>query len=470
MYLRISRDKGENVDTLQNHRERLTKFCEDRGYTFTIYEEIISGQADLKDRKVINKLLDELPNYDAVIVVGTDRLSRDLEFSIHIWKRFQKADIPLITPERIYTENDFMNFAVESLMAHQEYSQIKKRMQEGKRIRASRGEYVGSRQPLGYSQKVINHRRTLVPNEDAEKVRQVFNLSINGHGAIQISEVTGIPARSIRHMLNNQQYIGTMIYNDIIVPNAFEPIVDEDTFKKAQDAMKGRFVGDREVRSRTKGTVRTILKDLVYCDDCGRKTLFQLKRREYNDKLVVKKCECGMRGAKEEVMLEEFYQQFEFVEQHFKKEWQKALDTPVEDNRQLLEGQLQELNKKAEKLNKRLRGYKEMRADGELTKVEYEEVRVETEAELTKLQESIRNLDRQLRQLDKETVIKGYWEKIQIIRDIKQTDDKTEANRLLKLIVDKIYYRRSDSKIVGTEADGSPMIDSDVIEMQVTPK
>jgi site-specific DNA recombinase len=103
VYLRISRDKGENVDTLQNHRERLERLCEERGYTYTIYEEIVSGQARMEAREALNSLLDDLEKYDAVVVTAIDRLSRDLEYSIHIFKRLEKAGIPVITPERIYT-------------------------------------------------------------------------------------------------------------------------------------------------------------------------------------------------------------------------------------------------------------------------------------------------------------------------------------------------------------------------------
>jgi DNA invertase Pin-like site-specific DNA recombinase len=96
-----------------------------------------------------------------VVVTAIDRLSRDLEFSIHIFKRLEKAGIPVITPERTYYESDFMMFGVESLMAHQEYKQIRKRMLQGKRDKAFRGEYINSQPPFGYNAKVIDRRRTL---------------------------------------------------------------------------------------------------------------------------------------------------------------------------------------------------------------------------------------------------------------------------------------------------------------------
>ncbi|MFB5762282.1 recombinase family protein [Paenibacillus medicaginis] len=58
LYLRISRAKGENEDTLQNHRELMQEFCREHGYTFEIYEEIVSGgKHQLEARPQLQKLI-----------------------------------------------------------------------------------------------------------------------------------------------------------------------------------------------------------------------------------------------------------------------------------------------------------------------------------------------------------------------------------------------------------------------------
>ncbi|MBU8732045.1 recombinase family protein [Cytobacillus oceanisediminis] len=482
MYLRISRDKGENVDTLQNHRERLVRLCEDRGYTYTIYEEIVSGQARMEAREALNSLLDELEKYDAVVVTAIDRLSRDLEYSIHIFKRLEKVGIPVITPERIYTEQDFTLYAIESTLAHGEYKQIRKRMLQGKRDKALRGEIVASRPPYGYDSVMVDKKRTFVPNKDADTVKKIFNLAINGYGGKSISDITGKPYKSVQNIIRNEAYTGTMIYKDIRVEDAFTAIVDKDTFKKANQAMKARFAGDREQRTRTKGKVRTILKDLVYCDNCDRKISFQLKRRElYEDAMVTKKCECGMPGVKEETLLAEFYAQFYWVELHFRKEWQKALETPLEDKKGIIEGRLTELTKKQEKLNRRLKNAREMRLDGELSKAEFEEIKAESEKELIALSSKIAELNEELLSLDTTKLSQGYQEKLKLIGMIKEElnlpegkgqlnytkieecTNKEEANRLLKLLIDKIYYFR------GIEANAFGE-EEEVIKLTIAPR
>jgi site-specific DNA recombinase len=481
VYLRISREKNETEDTLQNHRERLIRLCDERGYSYTIYEEIVSGQARMETREALNSLLDDLEKYDAVVVTAIDRLSRDLEYSIHIFKRLEKAGIPVITPERIYTEQDFTLYAIESTLAHGEYKQIKKRMLQGKRDKALRGEIVASRPPFGYDS-ILNKdkKRTFVPNEKAETVREIFNLAINGYGGKAISDITGKPHKSVQNIIRNEAYTGTMIYKDIRVEDAFPTIVDKETFKKANHAMTARFAGDREQRTRTKGKVRTILKDLVYCDNCGRKINFQLKGEKYGGKLVTKKCVCGMSGVKEETLLAEFYAQFYWVELHFREEWQKALDTPLEDKKGIVEGQLNELTKKQEKLNRRLKNAREMRLDGELSKAEFEEIKTESENEIIALSSKIAELQDELLTLDTAKLSQGYQEKLKLIGMIKQElnlpegkgqinytkiepcTNKEEANRLLKLLIDKIYYFR------GIEADAFG--NEEVIKLTIAPK
>ncbi|MBH0156158.1 recombinase family protein [Fictibacillus sp. 5RED26] len=459
MYLRISRDKGENIDTLQNHRERLIRVCEEKGYKYTIYEEIVSGQAELSDREALLKLLDELSLYDAVLVTGLDRLSRDLETAMHLWKRFNKAGIPVITPDRTYTDSDFMIYAMEGLVAHEEYSRITKKMRDNKRDVALQGNYVGSRHPLGFDKvKANNGRYTLKPNQDAEKVRKIFDLAINGYGAKRISEVVGIPQRSVKHMILNKAYIGTSIFKDVEVPDAFPAIVDKDTFYKANEAMKSRFAGSREQRTRTKGTVRTILKDLVYCGECGRKTLFQLKARMYNDKMVVKKCECGMRGAKEEIILEEFNRLMEdYTEELFYKI--QSNTKPKINQNDLIKEEIQKIENEIAVLNKKFQKIKEAYTEEVFTLFEFKEEKLKHEEKVKFLTASQRQLEEKLDIPTFSDTKEGIQERISNLRKL-NFDNKEDTNRILKTLIEKIYYKRVTE---GFDEDG--YFETDEIEL-----
>jgi site-specific DNA recombinase len=488
--LRISRDKGENVDTLQNHRERLIRLCEENGYTYTIYEEIVSGNAEMEDREALTNLLKDIHQYDALMVVSTDRIARRLKISAEVFEVLERLQIPIITPDRIYTDKDVMLLKIEAVLAEGEYKSISKRMRENKRDIALRGGYVGSRVPFGYEAERIDGKRTLKPNEDAEMVKKIYNLAINGYGGKVISDMTGKPYKSVQNIIKNRQYTGTMIYKDIEVPDAFTAIVDTDTFNKANEAMKGRYAGDREQRTRTKGKVRTILKDLLFCDNCGRKISFQWNY----DRLVTKKCVCGMPGVKESVLIAEFYAQFYWVEQYFRDKWKTALETPLEDNKQLFEDNLQNELKKQDKLNKRLKGYMVMKADGELTKVQYEEMKAETESELKGITAKVNELQEQINSMDTAKLSKGYAEQLKLIGVIKEqlqlpakkgeinytpiteVENKEEANRMLKLLIDKIYYFRGSythtevDQVGVNEFETYEVTEKDVVRLTIDPK
>ncbi|WP_180247488.1 recombinase family protein [Bacillus sp. AFS031507] len=492
LLLRISRDKGENQDTLQNHRERLTRLCNERGYNITAtYEEIASGQAKLESREQLNELLSELNQYDAVVIIDTSRLSRDLEFSIHLWKRFEQAGIPIITPERIYTENDFTQFAIESTLAHGEYKQIAKRMKQNKIDRLRRGEWVQGKPPIGY---VRDANKKLVINEsEAQIVRTIYNLAQEGHGLEAITKRLGYHTAkgkpftmpTIRNILKNPVYKGTIAYNvmdasktkikeTITCKNAHESIINKQQWDAVQLALQGRFTGDYETRNRNKGKVLSILHSLVYCGQCGLKLGFRTDYR-YKKNVYLRECKCRHAGCPEHRLVEQFMSEFEFLEGFYRDEWKKALETLNGVSKESLKQQIYELNKTTDKLNKRLKGYKIMRADGELTKVDYEELKGDTETELKRINAQIDELNYQLQSTNADTLNNQYEAKIKLIKRINEcygNENIVECNRLLKLIINKVLYSRVEKKVIITSPlEGNmEVVQGDYIELFIDSK
>jgi site-specific DNA recombinase len=459
MYLRISREKQETEDTLQSHRERLTRLCNDRRYTFTTFEEVLSGQSKLEDRVVLNEMLDRLNEFDAVLCISIDRLSRDLEYSIHIFKRLEKAGIPVVTMDRVYTESDFLMFGVESLMANQEYKLIRKRMLAGKVDKTLRKECVNARPPFGYDDVKIDGKRTFIPNQYAETVKEIFNLALNGYGTKHIAEIVSKPAKSVHCICSNEGYTGTIIYKDLRVEDAFEPIISKEDFTKVQECLKSRNTLEGGKRGRFRGKVLNILKDILYCNECGNKLFFQMSNRNTNHaSLMVRNCTCGKsKGIKADRIMNDFYSQLDYIESILREEWQKALSTPVIDTKEIFESQVQDLEKKKIKLTKRLSNAKEMRLDGELNRVEFEEIKKDIEVQIQCIDKSISDISNKIDSLDKSKVSNEYQEKLNLIGRINSLksiplkgtfpittlpiiEDKEQANRLLKILLDKVYF------------------------------
>jgi site-specific DNA recombinase len=457
MLLRISRDKGENEDTLQSHRNRLIRLCNERGYKYTIYEEIVSGQARIADREALNRLLQELEKYDAVVVMDTDRLSRDLEFSIHLWKRFEQAGVPIITPSRTYTEHDFMTFAVEAVMAHQEYKQITKRQRQGKLERLHLGQWIQGRCPLGFTRG--DDRKLVINESEAEVIRSIFALAEQGYGMPAIvkrlpyktAKGESFTVATVHNILHNQAYIGTISYTvkkgrnpeSIVTKNAHPAIISREQWNNVQLALQSRMPADSETRTRSRGICHSILKDLTYCSNCGRKLSYRPDSK-LKHLIYLRECKgCGMKGVNEKRVLEAFLREFIWLEVQLGDQWKKALEGANSHDKQGLEQSVASLQKTADKLNKRLKAIKIQRLDGELSKLDAEEIEQETKAELKRCQTALDDLLEQIQQSDVIVLENHYKMKMKLINQFKQSQKDVEtANRILKLLIHKVTYER----------------------------
>lgn len=513
--LRISREAGEGRDTLLSHRTIAEDYCKERNYNYKCYEEIISGGKDISERKELTKLLEDVKAglYDAVFVVSTDRLSRKLGASQMIADTLAEYEIPLLTKERMYDLNsdDRLLFDIEGVMSAQELRLITKRQKRGKRMGALRGEFVQGVAPFGY-QRNDRTRKLEINPEESVKIRKIFEYAINGYSIPSIVDkltLAGYKTRTyevqdgknagtihegkpfrlsqVNTILKNPVYTGTITYHvknkqkkvveTIMVKDAHEAIISAEDFKKAQEAVSSRLSGGQEglaKRTRSKGKVLSILKDLVFCSNCQRKIGFRKDSKQANA-IYLKACSCGKNGIAESRLLEQFLTDFEFLEGFYRDEWQKALETPAGVSKDNLIESIKEIEKTQEKLKKRLDGYVEMRADGDLTREQFQERKAATESELKRLSYTIDDIKKQLESLDKDAINNQYEAKLERIKqfnEMYQSGDLEECNRLLKLIINKVYYARVDAKVTITSPlEGYIEVEQgDFVELSIEPK
>ena len=179
-------------------------------------------------------------------------------------------------------------------------------------VERQQGKFIGAFATYGYK-KDENDRHQLIIDEDAANVvRQIYKWFINGKsilGIVKELNGRGIPNpssykkmqglkytnrydtqndgywsdRTVRRMLQNEMYIGNMVqgkYTTIsykhrqcrpvpkedwyVVQNTHEPIIDEDTFKKAQSLF------NRGIRKSPLKNDVDLFAGLVRCGDCNR--------------------------------------------------------------------------------------------------------------------------------------------------------------------------------------------------------
>ncbi|WP_066385446.1 recombinase family protein [Neobacillus mesonae] len=488
IFNRKSRNEGDTDETLRNHRQITIRLCEEKGYTYDNYEEIISGASKFEERKELIRLLENVDKgmYDAVVTVEVSRLARSGQYSQIIADTLAENNVLIITPKEtidLTIDSQRLLYDIQAAVNSNEYRVIRNRMRTGMIEKAKRGEYVSAKAPFGYDAVIKNKIRTLQPNENASTVKFCYDLAEKGYGMKQIVKelnLRGLKSssggkfafKSVQNILKNKQYTGTNIFklsdkkgnitNVIEVPDAFTKIVSLEQWLKVQDAIKERTSGDNEVRNRARGEVRTILKDLLYCSNCGAKIGFQFNPAR---NLMVKKCRCGMRGITEQALLEYFWDELISVEKHFRKEWEKALEISSEGTAKEITLQIDALNSSKSKLNKKLKRARDEYLDGVFTKEEYLSDKADIEKEIQEVESNIVELEKRLLAVDTEGLRKKLQDRVHWIEEVKritkkrqgkltmpigeempavQPEDFPEVNRLLKLVIDKIYYRRDD--------------------------
>jgi putative resolvase len=86
VYCRVSTKKQADSGNLQRQKERLTEYCNEKGYNILhIYEEVASGLND--NRRELAKMFKRIDEAQCIVVEYTDRLAR---FGFNYLKEFAK--------------------------------------------------------------------------------------------------------------------------------------------------------------------------------------------------------------------------------------------------------------------------------------------------------------------------------------------------------------------------------------------
>ncbi|MFC0469786.1 recombinase family protein [Halalkalibacter kiskunsagensis] len=481
-YLRISQEKkSENFETLSNHRALLSEFAKDNGYTYETYEEVLSGGAsDLDQRPQLQKLLNEIEKFDAILVVELSRLSRNGLISETVLQYCKDYDKPIITPEKLYdlanNDNDVLTFRFGSLIASQEHALIGKRSKYNKIQMAKAGLYITGVVPFGYIRNSLT-KKLEIDEENAKTIRYIFKLHSEGLGSYKIRDILNAEGYksatgkhfnlpSIKRIIQNPVYKGWTVFNDRkkvkkngkFTYETVETIISKDTHPPIVEASLWNEVNkDREERakrstfSREKPAVKTgvtMLKDLIYCSECGRKMTV---RKDNKLKMyTIKKCEyltdegekCGNAGIKldhveKNVMmhLQKYKVELEEYLQTLNSEASSIVETEQKNRLNQLEKQKKELESQNSKLI-------DLALSGIFTHDELKEKKQRLTDELTYLERQRENLLFEMNHVsveDMQTQIEGTLEKIETV-EIK--DNPEALNATLKTMIKKIHYSR----------------------------
>lgn len=351
IYLRKSREDINKEDSLENHRTILTNLCKNKGWEYTIFEEI--GTSDsLEQRTEINKVIKLINEgkVKRVICMALDRLSRNQFDSAFIQKLLMEHNVEVITPSKNYNLNDDSDILLssfENIISAQEYRLIKRRMAIGKEVKAKQGKITSGVPPLGYK-KDKNINKVLVDEEGKKKYRFLVEKFLTGEYSTHTLAIEfnkrfvgnrGKPSNNSRvyKILTNRFYLGYVKFKGKWYEGEHEPLITLEEFKQIENLLKGKsLIKKREGYIEVKK-----LSQICKCALCGH--TLTIKKDKYGN---VARCwyvypdgtRCKFSSVKEDLILDNLYYaldtQIKILEQ--------AYLNKDNDNRNIIINQLQE--------------------------------------------------------------------------------------------------------------------------------
>jgi hypothetical protein len=318
LYLRKSRqdDPNETIEEVLSKHETILQEFMKREYGFTIpetdiYREVCSGES-IQDRTEIKKVLARIedPHVIGVVVIEPQRLSRgDLIDCGKLINDLRYTSTLVITPMMTYDLENKMErkFFQDELLRGRDYLEYTKEiLTRGRVASVRRGNFIGRIPPYGYDKVKIGKDHTLVPNEQAEVVRMIFDWYVNeGMSQYKIAQKLdemGIPSYNgktwkrtgVNYTLKNAHYDGKVFYFNrkttiviengqrvkkylqqpkeevIVVEGKHEAIIDHETFVKAQNRK-----AKNTPRNQTRYGLKNPFAGILRCKICGKALMLQ---------------------------------------------------------------------------------------------------------------------------------------------------------------------------------------------------
>ena len=270
LYARVSSDRQDVDLSVAAQLRALRDHAEKNGHVIVreYVDEAESGWVD--DRPQFNKMIEEARSPDAafreILVWKFSRFTRKREHAVAYKSMLRRRGVRVVS----ITENaddtptgKLLEGIIESV--DEFYSEnLAQEVRRGMREAASRGFWIASMTPFGYSRIMVQDgakkRPKLEPDEDTSPVIQrIFDLADNGNGVLDIARTLngeGISSptgklwssNAVRFILNNEVYTGTLVWGaaarddaePVRVERAFSPIVSKAQFRRVNARMRSR--------------------------------------------------------------------------------------------------------------------------------------------------------------------------------------------------------------------------------------
>lgn len=488
-YCRVSTDKADQLNSLETQKQFFSEYTKRTGDTLVkLYaDEGISG-TKIKNRKEFLRMMADAEKglFDMVVVKDISRFARNTVDLLQNVRKLKSLGIEtqFLTANMTSMGNSEFVLTIFGALAQEESANTSKRVKFGKKMNAEKGRVPNI--VYGYDKTIGDYFNLEINKEESEVVKQIYKwYTEEGYGAAKISNMLNEKGfrtkrnckwsqNAICRILTNEIYTGKIINGKqevsdfltgqrkekdetewLVVERPELRIIDDETFEKAQEILRGRNVAFNLNHERQSN--KYLFSTLIKCKECG--WSFRRTVRTYKNTYV--RWVCSGRNGKgadscpnktvvdEEELVEALQEYFSNVLKQKKKviayvvkEFQrvyKAKDENVEYEK--------ELNTQLTKLQKTRQKYMDMYTDDLISREELNEKIGGMREEIERLENELKLVSYHLTKGEQlENILNSTFRQIEDVTDVHQMTNQQLKRLIQKIEVDKdgnvdIYLR-----------------------------
>lgn len=456
IYNRVSTIMQDKNESLTEQTDECIRYCKTNGYEiYKILKDVKSGTKDDRAGYLELKKHIRRRDFDILVVLETSRIARKMKELVLFFSLLNENNIEYISirePNYNTTTPDgkfAMNIRLGLIQF--ERDNTAERVTDRLYFKASKGQWVNGKPPIGY--KLVN-KRLEIDEEKAEIVKNIYEDFLNGYSLNQINNKLQFSwgSKQVKRILTNPTYKGYIRYGTrsnrkknnreaFIVKGWHEAIIPEDKWEKVQEMYKS-------LNRKASNTKPTLLGGLLKCKECGNnyirkrggsydKNLYygcNLNNLRYSDKFFYKDIlECSSATIKgdllEKAVIDTLKKQINDLNFN---------DIEIDKKRQV---NIKQIDSSINKFKNRLNKIYELYIEDEIPKDKYLKDKKDIEARIISLEKQKKSFGEIEVEKSNNEMIQEYFSKIDL-------SNIEEANRILKIIVNKIvvYKKKKTPK------------------------
>lgn len=442
-YFRVSTDMQKDDLSLDTQEKGGEIFAKDNNIKIIKkFTDVMSGgnrnrKGFLDAQKYLEEHKDEI---DYFIAYDVSRIARDAFTFLSLFNKLNTlgVQLKLINNPNLDSDSPMGKLIITILAAIFEFFRFDNadRVRDNMIVRVKEGKRMNNA-PFGYQ--MIDKKMVVVP-EEAELIRFIYSQYLKGYGYVAIEKMTGKDRSTIKQWLTNKVYAGYNIFgkrkmnkttfkpmkNDDIdkiieVKGDWEPIIPLDIWEQVQEKMK--LFQQNRIRNITKTSY--LLAGLLF-HTCGSKFRGNSGRKG----TYYYRCVGCNRSIKTDTI------DNKVLGELFNSDFLDELNKSSKNNNKVEEKEIAKLKNQKNNLKVKKDRLLDLYADGILDKNEYSDKIRKINGSLSEIEATLIKYKDNQKEITQNINFKQLF--IESLSNLKTTENKQEANKILKQIIKRI--------------------------------